>query len=245
MDFLSAEKSIEAFILDKVKKAGARGVVLGLSGGIDSAVVAALAAKAVGPDNVLALIIPSPTNSQQDMQDAKDLAVKLGIHYKVLPTRPILEAFMQQLDRDEKAVGNLTARVRMCLLYYHANRLNYIVAGTGNKTELSIGYFTKYGDGGSDMLPIGDLYKRDVRDLARGMGIPKGIIDKPPTAGLWPGQTDEGEIGLTYKELDRILSGDISAAGKAPTPAELKVHKMAKSTEHKRKPPEVCKITDL
>ncbi len=244
MDFLSAEKKIEAFISEKVKKAGARGVVLGLSGGIDSAVVAALAAKAVGPDRVLALIIPSPTNSPHDMQDAKDFAIKLGIHYKLLPMRPILDAFMGQLDRDEKAVGNLMARIRMSLLYYHANRLNYIVAGTGNKTELSIGYFTKYGDGGSDILPIGDLFKRDVRDLARGMEIPKRIIDKPPTAGLWPGQTDEGEIGLTYRELDNILSGDIAAAGKAPSAAELKVRKMMNASEHKRKLPEVCKITD-
>lgn len=233
MDFLSAEKKIEAFISRNAKKAGAGGVVLGLSGGIDSAVVATLAARALGPENVLGIMMPSSVNQPQDLDDAKVLAKKLGIKTKVIPIQPMLDAFLSQLKPEKRAVANLMARIRMCILYYHANTLNYLVTGTGNKSEISIGYFTKCGDGGCDILPIGGLYKTQVRQLAKVLGIPKAIIDKAPTAGLWPGQTDEGEIGMTYEQLDNALAGKRK---------DSRVTKMVASSQHKRKPPEVYKI---
>jgi NAD+ synthase len=233
VDFLSAEKKIEAFISRSAKKAGAGGVVLGLSGGIDSSVVAALAARALGPENVLGIMMPSSVNSPQDLEDSKVLAKKLGIKTKVISIQPMLDAFSSQLKPEKRAIANLMARIRMCVLYYHANTMNYLVVGTGNKSEISIGYFTKCGDGGCDILPIGELYKTQVRQLAKTLGIPKAIIDKTPTAGLWPGQTDEGEIGMTYEQLDSTLAGKRK---------DSRVTKMVASSQHKRKPPEVCKI---
>ena len=233
MNFLSAEKKIEAFISRSAKKAGAKGIVLGLSGGIDSSVVATLAARALGPENVLGIMMPSSVNQPQDIEDAKLVATKLGIKTKTISIQPMLDAFSSQLKPEKRAVANLMARIRMCVLYYHANTRNYLVAGTGNKSEISIGYFTKCGDGGCDILPIGELYKTQVRQLAKSMGIPKVIIDKVPTAGLWPGQTDEGEIGMTYEELDKALMGRRK---------DSRVTKMVASSQHKREPPEVCKI---
>jgi NAD+ synthase len=226
-------KKIEAFIKRKVKQSGARGVVIGISGGLDSAVVATLCARALGSDNILGLILPSHTNRHRDIEDAQDIAARLGISKEVLPLGSIQEQFNTMLRHDERAMGNLTARIRMCLLYYFANHFNYLVVGTGNKSEIAIGYSTKYGDGGTDMLPIGDLYKTDVKHLARYLKIPKRIINKKPSAGLWPGQTDEDEIGMTYEWLDKVLSGKAKSE---------KVDEMVRKSAHKRKMPEVCKI---
>jgi NAD+ synthase len=234
VDFLSVEKRIGNFISEKLKEAGAKGVVLGLSGGVDSAVVAALSARALDKDCVLALIMPSPTNSPHDVEDAKSLADSLGIRKKIIPLKGILGAFSEQLPNDEKAMGNLTARIRMSILYYYANIKNYLVLGTSNKTELSVGYFTKYGDGASDALPIGDLYKTEVWGLARHLDIPRKITNKSPSAGLWPGQTDEDEMGVTYDELDKVLSGRKGIY--------FRIKRMVNASEHKRNPPEVCKL---
>jgi len=234
VDYVIVEKRIEDFIAKRVKAAKARGVVVGLSGGLDSALVATLSVKAVGPENVLGALLPSPTNSPVDIIDARLIAEKLGIRTHTVPLKSIIDAFKLQFEhQDERALGNLTARIRMCVLYYYANHMNYLVAGTGNKSELSIGYFTKYGDGGCDFLPIGDLYKTQVRELAKSMGLPQVIIDRTPTAGLWPGQTDEEEIGMTYEELDRILSHKTE---------DIRVSKLVASSKHKRETPEVCKL---
>jgi NAD+ synthase len=234
VDFLAIENKIEDFIADKVRGAGAKGVILGLSGGIDSAVVAALSARAIGAKNVLALIMPSPVNKKSDVDDAKALASELGIRIEIIPIKDIMKSFSASLKPDSKAEGNLMARVRMSLLYYNANHLNYLVVGTGNKSELSVGYFTKYGDGGCDMLPIGDLLKTEVYELARSLKIPEKIINKAPSAGLWAGQTDEAELGVTYEELDSVLSGKKGIY--------FKIQRMVNSAEHKRRAPEVCKI---
>jgi NAD+ synthase len=234
MDFLSVEKKIESFIQGSTKRAGARGVVVGLSGGVDSAVVAALASRSLGPDSVLALIMPTPHNSSRDVSDAKSLAKSLGIRHEIIPLKGILNAYMEFLKPDRTCEGNLAARIRMSLLYYKANLLNYLVAGTGNRSELSVGYFTKYGDGGCDILPIGCLYKTQVWGLAASLGIPKAIIDKPPSAGLWPGQTDEGDMNMSYEELDSVLTGKKGIY--------FKIQRMINSSEHKRKLPETCKI---
>ena len=234
MDYRAVEKRIEKFIKDTVKKAGARGIVIGLSGGLDSSLVAALCARALGPDRVLGVLMPSETNSPQDIDDARLVVGKLGIAHRIVPIKDVLEAFKMHLERqDELATGNLSARARMCILYYYANTLGYLVVGTGNKSEISIGYFTKYGDGGCDLLPIGGLYKTQVRELAKSMGLPQRIIDRVPAAGLRPGQTDEGDIGMSYEQLDKVLSGKAE---------NIRIKRMVNASEHKRRMPEICKL---
>ncbi len=233
MHSAAVEKKIEDFIERKVGQAGAEGAVLGLSGGLDSAVAATLCARALGPGRVLALIMPSPSTSHHDTETAGELASSLKIRSETIPLDSILDAFAEHLEPDRRAMGNLAARVRMALLYYRANRMGLLVVGTGNKSELSIGYFTKHGDGGCDILPLGDLYKTEVRELARHLKLPKDIIEKEPSAGLWKGQTDEGEIGMSYEELDRALKGESESE---------RVEDMIKASDHKRNPPEVCRI---
>lgn len=204
------EKTTE-FIRFKIQEAGADGAVIGLSGGIDSALTAYLTVEALGKDKVLGILLPEKDiTSKQDIDDAMEIVKLLGIEHKVINISEVLNSFSSVIidfDKDNlPANGNLKARIRMCILYYHANLMHRMVIGTGNKTELLLGYFTKYGDGGVDIEPIGELYKTKVRGLARYIGVPAHIIDKTPTAGLWPGQTDEGELGVTYEVADKILA---------------------------------------
>jgi len=209
----NVEKTVEKlinFIRDVVKRANANGVVVGLSGGIDSSVVATLCTKALGKDRVLGVIMPERDSNPRDVEHAKMVAEKLGIKYIVSDITDVLKAFgaggyVPTREFDRIADGNLKARIRMCILYYFANKRNLLVAGTSNKSELYMGYGTKYGDLGSDFLVIGNLFKSEVRELARYLGVPQEIIDKPPSAGLWKGQTDEDELGITYELLDKIL----------------------------------------
>jgi len=196
---------ISRWVRKEVEKAGAAGVLVGLSGGIDSAVVAALAKKAMG-DHVLTLILPCHS-LYEDEQDAVLLAEQFGIRYERVDLSPIYDSFLQFLpEGGEMCRANLKPRLRMTALYYFANKRNYLVAGTGNKSERLMGYFTKYGDGGVDLLPIGDLTKTQVRKLAGQLGIPSRIIDRPPSAGLWAGQTDEEDMNIRYAELDKIIN---------------------------------------
>jgi len=195
---------IIGWIKKQVRSAGAKGVVLGLSGGLDSALVAVLSKKAVGK-NLLCLIMPC-NSLKEDIKDAKSLAKKFKINTRQVNLEPVYKTLIKVLPKaDKKTQGNLKARLRMMILYFYANKLNYLVAGTGNKSELMVGYFTKYGDGGVDILPIADFLKTQVRKLSANLGIPKRIIEKAPSAGLWSGQTDEAELGITYSELDNIL----------------------------------------
>lgn len=237
------KNKIVLWIKQQVKNSGAKGIVLGLSGGIDSAIVAALAKKAVGTDNLLVLFMPCNSNPQ-DLKDAKLVAHKLGLKSKLVDLSAVYKNFLKILPGAiSLARGNLKPRLRMSTLYYFANKLNYLVCGTGNKSELLVGYFTKYGDGGVDILPIADLFKRQVRQLAGELKIPQGIITKAPTAGLWQGQTDEVEMGITYNELDDIL--DRFCNHKQQTADSKKVNKvikMYKNSEHKRKGAEICHI---
>jgi len=206
-------EKIVAWLQEKVRAAGAKGCVLGLSGGIDSAVVAALAKKAF-PDNTLAVILPVESNPA-DVDDAWLVANALAVNTVEIKLDGVfrallsaLEAGSQDLPAANLAVANIKPRLRMLSLYYQAARHNYLVIGTGNKSEIVTGFFTKYGDSGVDLEPIGELVKAQVYDLARYLGIPEKIIAKAPTAGLWPGQTDEQELGFTYRQLDEyILSG--------------------------------------
>jgi len=197
------------WIEDKVTEAKAKGVVFGLSGGIDSAVVAALSIR-IFPQNTLAIIMPCHS-LEADINDALSFIKKFNIPYKIIDLSKVYDSFLHLLNNEKKgksiklAEANIKPRLRMTNLYYFANKLNYLVVGTGNKSELMIGYFTKYGDGGTDILPLGNLVKNQVRELAEYLDIPKEIINKPPSAGLWKGQTDEEEIGISYEQLDKYL----------------------------------------
>jgi NAD+ synthase len=237
------KKKITAWIKRQVKISGARGIVLGLSGGIDSAVVAALAKQAVGRAKVLALLLPCHSHGQ-DEKDAILVARTLKIKTHKVDLSPAFNALDKALPRSKGlARNNLKPRLRMLSLYYFANKLNYLVCGTGNKSELMAGYFTKYGDGGVDILPIADLYKKDVRKLASHLGIPESIITKPPTAGLWPGQTDEGEMGITYNELDDILERIEYKKKQLLSSAKVrKVKEMIRRSQHKRQGASICYI---
>ena len=183
------------------------GIVIGLSGGIDSTLAAYLACEANGKDKVFGITMPSSTTPTEDNVHGIEIAERLGIEYTQVAIDGILNEFlsMTQLEENNLAIGNLKARIRMSIIYYHANAKNYLVCGTGNRSEILIGYFTKHGDGACDMEPIGDLYKTDVYRLSEYLNIPHEILDKPPRAGLWTNQTDEDEIGMSYDLLDRIL----------------------------------------
>ena len=195
------------FVQNKVSEANADGLVVGLSGGIDSTLAAFLACEAVGKENVFGIVMPSTTTPTEDKLHGTTIAQLLGIKYKEIAIDSILNEFLSvtQLEEDKLAIGNLKARIRMSIIYFYANSKNYLVSGTGNRSEILIGYFTKHGDGACDIEPIGDLFKTDVYQLAKFMEIPQEIIDKPPRAGLWNNQTDEDEIGMTYELLDKIL----------------------------------------
>ncbi|MCX6778029.1 MAG: NAD+ synthase [Candidatus Micrarchaeota archaeon] len=227
---------------------GRVGGVLGLSGGVDSTVVAKLAAIALGEKNVCALVLPAATTDKKDVKDAVRFAESLGIEYYVSDISGAVSAARKASPKKAGARpkicdGNLTARIRMALLYDTAAKKNYVVLGTSNRSELLLGYFTKYGDGGSDVLPIGALYKTEVYELAKYLKIPAAIVKKAPSAGLWPGQTDEGDIGMPYKKIDGILR-KLMAATESGKPAretkELKkISRMVESSRHKRNLPPI------
>ncbi len=246
MDFEQISERIADFIREQVKAANASGVVLGLSGGVDSAVVAFLCVRALGRESVLATIMPEKgVTAEEDVQDAIELARMLGIEYKVIEISDIVKKLIEKLGKGSKiAEMNLKPRIRMMINYYYANSLNRLVAGTGNKSEISIGYFTKYGDGGVDFQPIGDLYKTEIFEFARFLGVPEKIVRKKPTAGLFVGQTDEGEIGMSYAELDEILRL-IEKGLRRDDEKFLRVLKLVKGSEHKRRLPPIPKVRDL
>jgi len=236
-------KKIVNWIKNQLRQAKAEGIVMGLSGGVDSSVVASLVKEAIGKRRVLALVLPCHS-PKQDLQDAKLVAKKLGIRTKSVDLSRIYDSLIRILPKAGSiARANLKPRLRMLILYYFANKLNYLVCGTGNKSEYKLGYFTKFGDGATDILPIGDLLKKQVRNLAKELGIPEHIITRSPTAGLRPGQTDEGELGITYGQLDDILSRLKKGREQRQPPYLVnKIISRIKSSEHKRRLPRICKI---
>ncbi|MFB6191895.1 MAG: NAD+ synthase [Haloarculaceae archaeon] len=200
---------ITDFIAGVVEDAGAEGATIGLSGGIDSTTVAHLAVDALGADAVHGLVMPSEVNTDRNMTDAERVAEMLDIEYDVFDINPIVDAFVDAYPAgadDRTALGNVRVRTRAVLNYFVANAESRVVLGTGNRPEALTGYYTKYGDQAVDCNPIGPLYKRQVRQLAAHMGVPDDLVSKPPSAEMWEGQTDEGEMGLDYDTLDAILA---------------------------------------
>ncbi|MBW2652629.1 MAG: NAD(+) synthase [Deltaproteobacteria bacterium] len=228
--------AISKWLKNQVEQAGAEGVAVGLSGGLDSAVVAALAKRSL-KDKVLGLILPCHSQ-KEDAEDANLIASHLQLEtctVDLSSTYDYLIAILPSADKNTTA--NIKPRLRMICLYYFASSKNYLVAGTGNKSEISVGYFTKYGDGGTDILPLGDLFKYQVIEIAKKLSLPEAIINKPPSAGLWPGQTDEGELKITYEQLDQAIL-DITSNHAKATPPDIcsRVEELIKSSEHKRVP---------
>ncbi len=201
-----AAKIIIGFIQDAVAKVGYSRAVIGLSGGIDSALVAFLAARALGAENVLAVRMPYRTSSPESLSDAQAVIDQLGLSSLTIEITPMVQPLIDLFpDMDSVRRGNIMARQRMIVLYDQSAAWRGLVIGTSNKTEVLLGYSTLFGDSAAALQPIEDLYKTQVRQLARALGIPNSILDKPPSADLWLGQTDEGELGYTYAEVDRLL----------------------------------------
>ncbi|MBU4240056.1 MAG: NAD+ synthase [Actinobacteria bacterium] len=234
---MSTTEDIVNWVREQVEEAGARGTVFGLSGGLDSSVVGALCRKAMG-ENVLGVLLPCRRDSN-DTDDAMLVASLFEIPTVSVDLTAVLDAMLEVLPEGRRiAVANLKPRLRMTVLYYFANDRGYLVVGTGNKSEISVGYFTKFGDGVADILPLAQIYKTDLAPIARELGVPTGIIEKPPSAGLWEGQTDEGEMGITYRELDSVLKAlEEGRNPEAPVEVVERVLAMMRASEHKRQTP--------
>ncbi|MFC1939836.1 NAD(+) synthase [Chloroflexota bacterium] len=244
MDTAQLTEKLVTWIREQVLAGGCKGVVLGMSGGLDSSVLAVLCQQAF-PQNTLGLLMPCHS-SREDEEHALAVASKFSIPTKTVVLDSIFDALTKALPDDSTdpaarnlAKANLKVRLRMLTLYYLANQLKYMVTGSSNRGELAVGYFTKYGDGGVDIMPLGGLVKGQVRELASFLGIPREIIDKPPSAGLWSGQTDEDDLGFSYDELDRYL-----VTGEAPKEVRGRIEAMIKASNHKRLPPPVADLQD-
>ncbi len=253
LDYNVVEKEIEGFLAGILKDTKARGYVIGLSGGVDSSVSVTLAAKAVGKDRVLGLIMPDhEVTPEVDINDAKDIVNLLGIKMQIIDITPIIKTFISSLPiyegegSDRLPVGNLRVRTRMSLLYYYANKYNYLVLGTTDRSEWYIGYFTKYGDGAVDIEPIIILYKSQVRRLGVKLGLPERIALKPSSPRMWPGHTAESELGVSYNDVDTVLYAlhdlglepeDIPEATGLEMEVVRKVLELEKKSRHKRSPP--------
>jgi NAD+ synthase len=212
LNLSEVEMRIRRFIKEYVENAGAEGIVLGMSGGIDSNTIAALSSLAIGGDRVIGLMLPEKeTVSSKDIEDAKSVAEKFGLKTQLCDITTVLERFYKAIpifdQADRLCKGNIKARTRMIYLYYYANKLNRIVCGSSDKSETMMGYFTKWGDLAADISPIMDLYKTQVRKLAEHLGFPAELAAKPSTPALWPNQLAETELGIKYETLDLILYG--------------------------------------
>lgn len=247
-----ARRILVRFIREEVEKVGMSRVVLGLSGGIDSALVAFLAAEALGPDRVHGICMPYITSNPQSEADARLVAQHLGIDFRVIDITPMIDAYFRGFpDASPMRRGNKMARERMTILYDHSALLAALVLGTSNKTELLLGYGTLFGDMASAINPIGDLYKTQIWSLARDVGVPQRVIEKAPSADLWEGQTDEGELGFSYREVDRLLyrmvdcrvgRTELAAEGFDPSFVD-RVYRTVQAAQFKRRLPVIAKVS--
>jgi len=238
---------VERFIADMFEQSGCDGVVIGYSGGLDSSVVAQLCKRVLGAEKVHLLFMPD-----KDQEGGLDAFPKeAGLECEEIAINPMIAGFGDipgSLSKEE--LGNLKARLRMCILYAAANANNWLVVGTSNKSELAVGYFTKFGDGGSDILPIGDLYKTQVLEMAKDLDIPEYIINRPPSADLYPGQEDEKELGMSYHELDQVLQGiefglddeEVVKNSDSSLETVARVRRLVRGSTHKRRRPPIPKL---
>ena len=247
-----ATRILTGFIRDSIAKAGMARAVIGLSGGIDSAVSAYLSAKALGAENVLALRMPYKTSSASSLSDAEAVIEDLGLPHLTLPITDMADPLIQRFPQMSKLrQGNIMARMRMIALYDQSMAWNGLVMGTSNKTEFLLGYSTIYGDSGVALHPIADLYKAQVRQLARWLDVPHSIIDKPPSADLWIGQTDEDELGFSYDEADQVLFLLVDERYTVDEVAEegfdrgfaVKIWERVKANHYKRTMPNIAKVS--
>jgi NAD+ synthase len=253
LNYELVESILIAFLRNEIRKFGFRSVVLGLSGGIDSAVVCELAVRALGPENVRAILMPYRTSSPESLDHARLMVGRLGVRSEEMPVTGIVDAFFS--GREEAGClrrGNMMARARMLTLYDVSARDGSLVLGTSNKTELLLGYGTLFGDMSSAVNPVGDLYKTQIRGLARHLGIPAILIDKQPSADLWQGQSDEEDLGFSYEAVDRLLymmlekrmDREAILAQGVEEPFYRKVRVMVVRSQYKRMMPVIAKISD-
>lgn len=254
MDTALAEQILVRFIADAISKFGFTRAVVATSGGIDSALTCALAARALGPDNVLALMLPYRTSNPTSRGDAETLAQALGVESQVIDVSQAVDGYLEELDGPTTPVrrGNVMARTRMIATYDQSEAFDALVVGTSNKTELLLGYGTLHGDMASAVNPIGDLYKTQVRQLAAALDLPASILEKPPSADLWQGQSDEDELGFTYEIADEVLyllvdewhTADEIVAGGYDADLVTEIRRRVRQTQFKRRPPVIAKLSD-
>ena len=248
-----AHQLLVSFLREEVTRTGLSRAVVGLSGGVDSALSCFLAAEALSPQNVLAVRMPYKTSSSESLTHAQLIIDQLGVQSETFSITDVVEPLLATVSTEApKRRGNIMARARMIVLYDRSAATNALVIGTGNKTEILLGYTTLFGDSASALNPLGDLYKTQVRQLARAVGVPAPIVDKPPSADLWPGQTDEGEMGLTYERADQLLyllvdqryrPEECLEAG-FEKPFVERVLRLVRQNQFKRMPPIIAKLSN-
>lgn len=241
------------FLRDEVHKVGVGKAVLGLSGGIDSALVAFIAAEALGAENVHAVCMPYRTSNPESEAHARLVAKACGVNFSLVPITPMVDAYFEMFpDADNMRRGNKMARERMTILFDHSAHYSALVLGTSNKTELLLGYGTLYGDMASALNPIGDLYKTQIWQLSEAMGVPSEVIEKKPSADLWAGQTDEEELGFSYRQVDELLyrmvdlrltRDELIGAGFAPEFIDT-IYKKVQNSHFKRRLPVIAKVSN-
>ena len=243
-DYVSITETIEKFLSEQIEKQHAKGVILGLSGGIDSAVLAYICKRKL-KEKTLAIIMPDTSITPAETEDALKMISLTGIEHKLIDIKPIVNEYAMYLEPNKKSRGNLRARVRTNILYYYANSKNYLVLGSSDKSEHLIGYFTKFGDGAADLTPIISLYKLQIREIAKYLGVPDNIISKKSSPHLWEDHEAEEELGVSYEEIDSILYCLVEKKLSADETAKItqidnstieKIYELNRNSEHKRLP---------
>ncbi len=243
-DYASITETIEKFLSEQIEKQHAKGIILGLSGGIDSAVLAYICKRKL-KEKTLAIIMPDTSITPAETEDALKMISLTGIEHKLIDIKPIVNEYAMYLEPNKKSRGNLRARVRTNILYYYANSKNYLVLGSSDKSEHLIGYFTKFGDGAADLTPIISLYKLQIREIAKYLGVPDNIISKKSSPHLWEDHEAEEELGVSYEEIDSILYCLVEKKLSVDETAKItqidnstieKIYELNRNSEHKRLP---------